>query len=41
MYLADEAWPDLEAYFQAESLAIVPCCSVDPSGTIASDSAWK
>ncbi len=24
MYLADHAWPDLGAYFEAESLALVP-----------------
>ncbi|GAA0308161.1 creatininase family protein [Halarchaeum salinum] len=32
MYLADEAWPDLEAYFESESLAIVPLGSTEQHG---------
>jgi len=32
MYLADEAWPDLESYFEAESLAIVPLGSTEQHG---------
>jgi creatinine amidohydrolase len=32
MYLADEAWPDLETYFEAESLAIVPLGSTEQHG---------
>ncbi|MFB6079361.1 MAG: creatininase family protein [Halarchaeum sp.] len=32
MYLADEAWPDLEAYFEAESLALVPLGSTEQHG---------
>ena len=32
MYLADEAWPDLGAYFEAESLAIVPLGSTEQHG---------
>ena len=32
MYLADEAWPDLEAYFDAESVAIVPLGSTEQHG---------
>ncbi|MFC6864919.1 creatininase family protein [Halomicroarcula sp. GCM10025817] len=32
MYLADEAWPDLESYFDAESLAIVPLGSTEQHG---------
>ena len=32
MYLADEAWPDLGAYFEAESLALVPLGSTEQHG---------
>ncbi|WP_121823075.1 creatininase family protein [Halostella salina] len=32
MYLADEAWPDLESYFEAESLALVPLGSTEQHG---------
>jgi creatinine amidohydrolase len=32
MYLADEAWPDLETYFDEESLAIVPLGSTEQHG---------
>jgi creatinine amidohydrolase len=32
MYLADEAWPDLGSYFEAESLAIVPLGSTEQHG---------
>ena len=32
MYLADETWPDLGAYFEAESLAIVPLGSTEQHG---------
>jgi creatinine amidohydrolase len=32
MYLADHAWPDLEAYFEAESLALVPVGSTEQHG---------
>ena len=32
MYLADEAWPDLGTYFEAESLAIVPLGSTEQHG---------
>ena len=32
MYLADEAWPDLEAYFAEESLALVPLGSTEQHG---------
>ena len=32
MYLADEAWPDLEAYFASESLALVPLGSTEQHG---------
>jgi creatinine amidohydrolase len=32
MYLADEAWPDLESYFAAESLALVPLGSTEQHG---------
>ncbi len=32
MYLADEAWPDLESYFDAESLALVPLGSTEQHG---------
>jgi len=32
MYLADEAWPDLEAYFETESLALVPLGSTEQHG---------
>ena len=32
MYLADEAWPDLETYFEEESLAIVPLGSTEQHG---------
>ncbi|PSQ23365.1 amidase [Halobacteriales archaeon QS_9_67_17] len=32
MYLADEAWPDLEAYFESESLALVPLGSTEQHG---------
>jgi creatinine amidohydrolase len=32
MYLADEAWPDLGAYFDEESLAIVPVGSTEQHG---------
>jgi creatinine amidohydrolase len=32
MYLADEAWPDLESYLEAESLAIVPLGSTEQHG---------
>ncbi|WP_324757431.1 creatininase family protein [Haloarcula sp. GH36] len=32
MYLADEAWPDLESYFQSESLALVPLGSTEQHG---------
>ena len=32
MYLADEAWPDLQTYFEEESLAIVPLGSTEQHG---------
>jgi len=32
MYLGDEAWPDLETYFEEESLAIVPLGSTEQHG---------
>jgi len=32
MYLADEAWPDLESYFESESLALVPLGSTEQHG---------
>ena len=32
MYLADETWPDLESYFEAESLALVPLGSTEQHG---------
>jgi creatinine amidohydrolase len=32
MYLADEAWPDLESYFEDESLALVPLGSTEQHG---------
>jgi len=32
MYLADETWPDLGAYFEAESLALVPVGSTEQHG---------
>ncbi|RDI70736.1 creatininase family protein [Halopelagius longus] len=32
MYLGDEAWPDLEAYFEEESLALVPTGSTEQHG---------
>ena len=32
MYLADEAWPDLGAYFAEESLALVPLGSTEQHG---------
>jgi creatinine amidohydrolase len=32
MYLADEAWPDLESYFEEESLALVPLGSTEQHG---------
>jgi len=32
MYLADEAWPDLETYFDAESLAMIPLGSTEQHG---------
>ena len=32
MYLADEAWPDLETYFDEESLALVPLGSTEQHG---------
>jgi len=32
MYLADEAWPDLESYFETESLALVPLGSTEQHG---------
>ncbi len=32
MYLADEAWPDLGAYFESESLALVPLGSTEQHG---------
>jgi creatinine amidohydrolase len=32
MYLADEAWPDLEAYVEEESLAVVPVGSTEQHG---------
>src|SRR6056297_1101048 len=32
MYLADEAWPELEAYFAEESLALVPLGSTEQHG---------
>jgi creatinine amidohydrolase len=32
MYLADEAWPDLQSYFEAESLAVVPLGSTEQHG---------
>ncbi|WP_335999708.1 creatininase family protein [Halorientalis halophila] len=32
MYLADETWPDLGAYFEEESLAIVPLGSTEQHG---------
>ncbi len=32
MYLADEAWPDLESYFAEESIALVPLGSTEQHG---------
>jgi creatinine amidohydrolase len=32
MYLADQAWPDLESYFESESLALVPLGSTEQHG---------
>jgi creatinine amidohydrolase len=32
MYLGDEAWPDVESYFEGESLAIVPVGSTEQHG---------
>ncbi|MFC6768810.1 creatininase family protein [Natrinema soli] len=32
MYLGDEAWPDLESYFESESLALVPLGSTEQHG---------
>lgn len=32
MYLGDEAWPDLETYFETESLALVPVGSTEQHG---------
>lgn len=32
MYLADEAWPDLDTYFAEESLALVPLGSTEQHG---------
>lgn len=32
MYLADHAWPDLESYFEEESLALVPVGSTEQHG---------
>jgi creatinine amidohydrolase len=32
MYLADETWPDLGSYFEAESLALVPLGSTEQHG---------
>ncbi|WP_290816459.1 creatininase family protein [Halovivax sp.] len=32
MYLADETWPDLEAYVESESLALVPLGSTEQHG---------
>jgi len=32
MYLADEAWPDLETYFEEESIALVPLGSTEQHG---------
>jgi len=32
MYLAAQAWPDLESYFEAESLALVPLGSTEQHG---------
>ena len=32
MYLADHAWPDLESYFERESLALVPVGSTEQHG---------
>ncbi|MBX0323653.1 creatininase family protein [Halomicroarcula sp. F13] len=32
MYLADEAWPDLESYFESESLVLVPLGSTEQHG---------
>jgi creatinine amidohydrolase len=32
MYLADETWPDLDEYFDAESLALVPLGSTEQHG---------
>lgn len=32
MYLADEAWPDLETYFETESIALVPLGSTEQHG---------
>ena len=32
MYLGDEAWPDLESYFETESLALVPVGSTEQHG---------
>jgi len=32
MYLADEAWPDLESYFDEDSLALVPVGSTEQHG---------
>ncbi|SDJ79698.1 creatinine amidohydrolase [Halovenus aranensis] len=32
MYLGDEAWPDLESYFESESLALVPVGSTEQHG---------
>ncbi|MFB6202422.1 MAG: creatininase family protein [Halorhabdus sp.] len=32
MYLADEAWPDLETYFEDESIALMPLGSTEQHG---------
>ncbi|SEV96683.1 creatininase family protein [Natrinema salifodinae] len=32
MYLGDEAWPDLESYFESESIALVPLGSTEQHG---------
>ena len=32
MYIADESWPDLGAYFESESLALVPLGSTEQHG---------
>jgi len=32
MYLADETWPDLDDYFETESLALVPLGSTEQHG---------